>query len=171
MVLPRNIMNKIVNKSKSKNVYKALRVKNAVSKASQRRVAKLALGNKKLKGNLSARNIQKMGYPENVFPVHMLNGKFTEGNNVALYNAAMRKVNNANIATNNYYSLINRMTSNRFPTHNNVNKYLRRTAPRGLRYSRLAGGENVYKNRINKLHRYQVGVPGRVQKALNRLTR
>ena len=64
---------------------------------------------------------------------------------------------------------------------NNINANLRRTAPRGIKYSLLAGGnapsnvlrnnlhKNRYKQMINNMRRYEVSVPGKAQKALNKI--
>ena len=168
--LPFHILNKIKKKVSNRTAFNSLGVSSkGVKKSSQKNVAILALKNKNFprKKFLSARNVQKMGYPAGVYPVHALGGKFTEGN-VALWNAARRKLENANMNTN-YYELLNSLTNNKNIYPNNVNRRLRRTATRGMAYTNEAGGNS--RANINALHRYQVGLPGFVEKRLNKFSK
>lgn len=173
--VPKNVLN-LIQKKKILNASNILHfrrtARHTISKPSQKIVAEKLLKSKKFprKNNLSARNSQKIGYSRH--PVHMLNSNLTE-DNVALWNAARQELRNKwNVNTNinnNYYQLLNLLSNKTGNSVNNVNARLRRTAPRGLNYVKVSGG-NI-KNRVNTLHRRQVGLPGRVQKRLNKFSK
>ncbi len=178
MSLPPNIIARIANVAPDLETLNALRRANktSVKKPSQKRVASLVLGTKNLrKKSLSAGNIQKMGYHPNVYPAHILNGKYTEGNNIALLNAARKKAfNKGLIGLNNnlnYYELLNLLANANKTNKNTVQEKLLRNAPRGLKYLRLAGGENVYRSQVKKMRRNQVALPGRVEKRLEKFSK
>ena len=173
--VPKNLLN-LIQKKKILNASNVLHfrrtARHTISKPSQKVLAEKLLKSKNFprKKFLSARNSQKIG--DHAMPVHMLNGKFTEGNNVALWNAAhqealLKKPNNTS-ANLNYFQLLELIANANDTNVNTVNTRLRRTAPRGMNYNKLVGGNNVVKKRTNNLHRYQVGIPGRVQKSFNK---
>lgn len=145
--------------------------------------------NKKHTQSLTAQNIQKMGYPRGPYPRVRFNnegGEFTEGTNTELShflskNIAKRKkiphmefILTPGIMQMSYNNLLTMESRNTRKSKNNINKSVRRRAPRGLEYMygkhhNYPGVNNNYRRGINKLRRYQNSVPNKVRGALNRI--
>jgi hypothetical protein len=166
----------------------AMRLAVRTHKPSQKRIAVLRGKprlNKKHTQGLTARNIQKMGYPRGPYPHVMSGGNFSEGNvelflfNFLSKNIAKRKKIpytefRPTVMNLSYNNLLTMESRNTRKSKNNINKSVRRRAPRGLEYmygkhNNYPDANSNYRNAINKLNTYQNSIPNRVRGALNRI--
>jgi len=139
--------------------------------------------NKKHTQGLTARNIQKMGYPRGPYPHVMSGGRFSEGD-VELFNFLAKNIAKRkkipymefwpNVRNMSYNNLLKMESMNTKKSKNNINKSVRRRAPRGLEYmygkhNNYPGAISNYRNAINNLNTYQNSLPIKVRGALNRI--
>ena len=151
--------------------------------------------NKKHTGGLSARTVQRMGYPRSgPYPQVRLNnnGQFTETAEAELTHflaTQIAKRKNMNYMTfwltgaknMTYNNLLNMESRNTNKSKNSINKKVRRLAPRGMEYAHgnypninnngRRGMNNYYRTNINRLARYQNEVPTKVRGALNKIAK
>ena len=186
VVLNKNLLTAVQNKLPNVKSLTAMRLAVRTHKPSQKRIAVLRvkpLIKKKHTRGLTARKIQKMGYPRDPYPQVMSGGNFSEGN-VELFNFLSKTIAKRRGITNmefwptvknlSYNNLVTMESRNTGKSKNNINKSVRRRAPRGFEYmygthNNYENVNNNYRKRINNLRRYQNSVPNRVRGALNRI--
>lgn len=176
--LPPELRELIAKRTNAKTVA-SLRAtsKHMIRKPTQKQMAMLRVKNliKNIhKKQPTATQVRRRGYPMNKMPAVNLQGELVEGNAAALPNALANRlvqksgINKMTLSTRyTYPQLLAMEAAYTGRSINNINRNLRKTAPRGIRYTVLAGSN--YKTIINRIEKYGKKVPRKVREALNRL--